>query len=206
VAAVADERADRRAVRAPRLQHDDLSVEQAVLAPAVDDLPVGAALAAVDREVDLARPPSDGCRLEPLRRLRCTGDDALREEARVLVDAPVRLDREQAAPREERRRRGRRAVRVVPVEQDAGGIGAGRRGDARAQLVRLRVADPERVDAAQHDPRPALLEHEGRRLERQPRTGRALLRAHEPDHRQADGRRDRDRGRAGSQPDRLAFS
>ena len=72
----------------------------------------------------------------------------------------------------------------------------------RAQDVDLRRRDADGVDAGEHDARAVRLQHQQRDLERQPDAEQRLLAAHEPEARQAQlrRRRERDGGGARTQP------
>ncbi len=202
VAAEADDGRDRGVVGTARLQRHHLAVEQAVGPPAVHDVAVGAALAAVDVDVDGARAPGDRRRLQPRGRLPRRRHHPVGEQPLVGVHVRVAVGLQQPAAAQEAAGGRRRAVRVVPVEQRARRIGAGRLRDAPAQGVDLRGGDAERVDAREHHARLAGLEHQHRDLERQPHVEERLLAAHEPESRQAQARRRRERGCGGPRAQR----
>ena len=81
---------------------------------------------------------------------------------------------------------------VIPVQQDAGRVGAGRSGDAPEQDRDLRFVDSDDVDAAQHDPLTLLLEADRGRLEKGVSVARRVVRLpHEADEGQVKGRGER---------------
>ena len=88
-------------------------------------------------------------------------------------------------------------VRVVPVEQDPGRLGAGRVGDAVEEPRDLRLADPDDVDAAEDDADTVPLERDRGRLEPEAAVpGRVVGLPDEADERQAERRLEREPRRA----------
>ena len=178
---------DRGLVRAPRLEHRHLVVDQLVGVPPEDRAAVVAVrrpLAAIDGQVDVGLAPDDPGGLEPLRGEAAGGDDLVVQHAGERLDRRRDLVVDVAVHGAVRHTARRRQVRVAQVQEDPRGVGAGRRRDAVEQRLDLRVDDPHDVDAAQHDARVASLEDEGPHLERQAVATRVPRLPDEPDHRQ----------------------
>ena len=91
-------------------------------------------------------------------------------------------------------------MRVVPVDEDPGRVGAGASGDPVEQEGDLRLTDADDVDAAEHDPPTVLLEGKRRGLETPPSVARRVVRlADEAHERQAERRLERQPSRTGQE-------
>ena len=122
VAAVADERRDRRLVGPTRLQHRELRVDELVGVPAehrVPSGPPGVRSRRLTARSRLRLPPYDGRRLQPLGRQPADGDDRVGEHLGVGVGRCTGriVDPDQKPIGPERRCE----VGVAPVQQHAAG-------------------------------------------------------------------------------------
>jgi hypothetical protein len=151
VAAVADDRSDRRPVPPTRLERHEVGVDEAVGAPAEHRPPVGGAFPAVHRLVDGRHGPGDARRLEP------AGGQQARRHDRVLHGVHPGLrhltDVRWVVAADEVRRiaiRDRSQVRVLRVDEHARGsapTAEAMRSTSRSAAVVLRIvtSSPQRT-------------------------------------------------------------
>ena len=128
MAAEADERGNDTAVRVARLQRDYIAVEEAALAPAVDDLPRRPESRRLTERSTDADAPRDPRGLELSGGEDRDGDDLPLKERCVVVEPRVPIGRQRAAAPEEVTGGRRRAVGVIPVQEHALGDGSARLG------------------------------------------------------------------------------
>ena len=198
MAAVVDHRRDDALVRAAELERRDLVVDQRVGVPAEDRRPVGSALAAVDSELGVPHPPHRSRRLETLERESADRHDLVLDDVREPPDPGIALGLRRSGALAAPGTSDHGEVRVVPVDEDPGRIGARCLGDPVEQDGDLRLADADDVDAAEHDPHAVLLQRDGGGLEAVPPVpGRVVRLADEAHERQVERRLEREPRRAG---------
>ncbi len=184
VSSVTDDRRDRAAIPAHRLQHRNGLVHQPARIPA--DLPhetIVVTLAAVYRQGSGAEAPAHRRVLEPRERSRAGLHDRVVQgvdvhERRVPQAGVVLAERAVDAAAA-----GRRMMGVVPVEQHAGSRRTGERRNARADEIDLGTLDGQRVDAANDHTSRASFERGGRHLERGKLLRCRLMSPDDTDHR-----------------------
>ena len=197
MAAVVDRRRDDALVGTAELERGDLVVDRLVRVPTEDRRPVRRPLPAVDGELGVPDAPHRAGRLEPLARERAHRDDLVLDDVGEPPDPCVALGLGRPGALAAPGAADDGQVRVVPVDEDPGRVGAGRLGDPVEERGDLRLADAHDVDAAEHDAEAVLLDGDRGCLEAPPAVPRRVVGlTDEADEREAQRRLERESRRA----------
>ena len=197
MAAVVDRRRDDALVGTAELERGDLVVDRRVRVPTEDRRPVRRPLPAVDGELGVPDAPHRAGRLEPLARERAHRDDLVLDDVGEPPDPCVALGLGRPGALAAPGTADDGQVRVVPVDEDPGRVGARRLGDPVEEHGDLRLADADDVDTAEHDAEPVLLDRDRGCLEAPPAVPRRVVGlTDEADEREAQRRLERESRRA----------